>query len=905
MAKTIIAGLTVTIGANTDDFQKKIKEIDRESKNIAKDLKTVSESMKLDPTAIQTYSDKFKLLQEAVDKSKEKVNLAKDAIEALNKDLAEKKVSPEDYAKSMKALTRQLESAEYEYEQNLSALRDYDKATKDATENIKDYDDKTGKASEEQDKLTENIKKTNKAYLVYYERTSDASRGEEEITENVEDYRKEADKAAESTKNLGDIIKGNIIAQVVMKGFEKLVNFAKSLAKHLVDAAKKLASFAVSSVELAAQYQDAVETSKRAFGEFATDAVKFANDQSVALGLYKGDMLEAMNSLGLMFTSLGLTKDQAVVMSEKVVLLAADLRAAFGGDMGEILDALSRGFSTSTRNLRQFGVYISEAEIKAYALAKGIVQTTVDQTKLNRALIDCEKAENNLQKAIAKYGEESLEAKDAEQALIEKTEKLNEVMAGEADAMSSAERETALLGLTQDRLNAIQGQANAESKKYPALINRIAAAFKNMKEEIGERLLPIFEKWLTKFLDFLQSDEGQQTMNAIANAFEKIGEKIDEMLEDGTLKEMINLFIEKAPDIVTKLGEILTKVIDLSPKIFELTEKLLNLFGIETEASKAKKAYKDVKDEVVDMAEKYGTSTEAMRTAIALFAQENGINVSDIYSDWSTYAPLIESYVSDVSKEYKDNLTDKAYDTISNFASDNLVSLQEIYNNWSYWEPQITEYAGSLEDGYDQKFSKTIGYIQQFATDNGLSLGDILSDWTTYEPQIDTWMGTLETDASDLEAAYKEKMDQLPSDAQTAVNKFAGIDWTSADSFHEKVRGWAHSIVGFFKDVIGWFNDAKSLDISEVPTDPGVPDWRYGEDSWDPYDPFGGGVYVPENVSSVASGGVHNSTVNNNNSRSTGDINIYVNSYGMNVEEVADELGAAFANKIRMSGAMI
>ena len=45
--------------------------------------------------------------------------------------------------------------------------------------------------------------------------------------------------------------------------------------------------------------------------------------------------------------------------------------------------------------------------------------------------------------------------------------------------------------------------------------------------------------------------------------------------------------------------------------------------------------------------------------------------------------------------------------------------------------------------------------------------------------------------------------------------------------------------------------------------------------------------------------------VNNNNSRTVGDVNIYVQSYGMYVAEVADELGAAFANKIRMSGEMI
>ena len=43
-----------------------------------------------------------------------------------------------------------------------------------------------------------------------------------------------------------------------------------------------------------------------------------------------------------------------------------------------------------------------------------------------------------------------------------------------------------------------------------------------------------------------------------------------------------------------------------------------------------------------------------------------------------------------------------------------------------------------------------------------------------------------------------------------------------------------------------------------------------------------------------------------NNSRNfSGGINIYVNSYGMNVAEVADELGAAMNRKLRMSGAIL
>ena len=64
-------------------------------------------------------------------------------------------------------------------------------------------------------------------------------------------------------------------------------------------------------------------------------------------------------------------------------------------------------------------------------------------------------------------------------------------------------------------------------------------------------------------------------------------------------------------------------------------------------------------------------------------------------------------------------------------------------------------------------------------------------------------------------------------------------------------------------------------------------------------------IFVPSVDGYILNGNQADRIVNNNNSRNVGDVNIYVNSYGMNVAEVADELGAAFSAKMRMSGAML
>ena len=63
--------------------------------------------------------------------------------------------------------------------------------------------------------------------------------------------------------------------------------------------------------------------------------------------------------------------------------------------------------------------------------------------------------------------------------------------------------------------------------------------------------------------------------------------------------------------------------------------------------------------------------------------------------------------------------------------------------------------------------------------------------------------------------------------------------------------------------------------------------------------------YIPNQDGYILNGNQTDRIVNNNNSRTVGNVNIYVNSYGTNVAEVADELGAAMNRKLRMSGAII
>lgn len=63
--------------------------------------------------------------------------------------------------------------------------------------------------------------------------------------------------------------------------------------------------------------------------------------------------------------------------------------------------------------------------------------------------------------------------------------------------------------------------------------------------------------------------------------------------------------------------------------------------------------------------------------------------------------------------------------------------------------------------------------------------------------------------------------------------------------------------------------------------------------------------FVPNQDGYILNGNQTDRIVNNNNSRTVGDVNVYVTSYGMDLAAVSDELGQAIQNKLRMSGALL
>lgn len=658
MAKSVISGLTITIGADTAKFTTAMKNIDSEARRIAKDLKNVSESLKIDPGNSEAFANKLKLLQEAAGNATSRVEAIKKAIADLNRQYDDSKTRQDLYNQAVKDLKEALDQGKISqdsYKKSLEAVKEqYGKGNisqKEYEEALKKLERQLESANYEQARAVDTLDQ-------YQRETSDTAKdvdklGDEqkETNKEVEEFGNTAEDAGKKTFTLGDAIKANLIASAIQTGLRKIVDLAKSLAKHLADAGKALINFSWDAIGDAAAFKDALGYSVTIFGDTVSKQVQtWVNENTNALRIFKGDLLENMNTFGQLFQTMGLGAEDSFNMASKILSLAADLRAATGKDTPEILEALTDGFTTTTKTLRQFGVRINEAEIKLYALDKGIVKVDVDQTKLRDAILKVKEATEKQNDAFDKYGESSLEYERAAVNVQKAEDNLNKVLGGKVDSLTAAERTTAIYRMMLEQLAPVIGQNKEESGLFNSQLAETRTRLKNLKETIGEELLPTATNLLTTFNEFLDSEEGQEVLQNIIDQFSKWADTIDKMTKDGSLKKFIDDLIEKLPELAESIGIIVTDLLELTPRLSEFADKILGLL-VSIDKLRLSRAWDNAEERIKLFADVWQLHTDTAKKAIVAFAEQNGIELYDVLTNFDGYEPKIIGYIQSIGSE--------------------------------------------------------------------------------------------------------------------------------------------------------------------------------------------------------------------------------------------------------------
>lgn len=238
-------------------------------------------------------------------------------------------------------------------------------------------------------------------------------------------------------------------ANQMQRKFSKLGDQIGSLGQKMtIGLTAPLAAFGVVAVNAASDAAELQDGFNRTFGAMSDDMNKWAETTGNAMGRATQTMQEGAFRFGVILNKI-FDPEQAAKMSQELAERAVDLGSLFNVDDATAMEKLRAGLSGEAEPLKEFGVLMNEAAVKAKALELGIIGVGETMTEE--------------QKVAARY------------ALI-----MEQTASAQGNAADTADS-------TSNRMKAAKEQ------------------FKELSAEVGEKMLPVVNKLLelgSKLLDW-------------------------------------------------------------------------------------------------------------------------------------------------------------------------------------------------------------------------------------------------------------------------------------------------------------------------------------------------------------------------------------------------------------------
>jgi hypothetical protein len=259
---------------------------------------------------------------------------------------------------------------------------------------------------------------------------------------------------------------------------------------------------------MAADIEDAVGATEQIFGNNADSVNAWASKLDTSFGIAKKEALEYSNLMGSMLINIGkLTEQEASKQSAKLIELAGDLTAMYGGSTQDAVRALTGALKGNNTMLDNYGMAVNEALIKQKALELGLMGTS---------------------------GEMTLQAKQG-----------------------------ATLALIWEQTGAAQGQAAREAEGASGAMRALKTEITNLTTELGEVLLPVITPIVTSLKEFVSgirdlSPEAKKMIVIVAGITAAVGPLL---LGLGSLLKMMPLIIAGFTALTGPIGIAVTAIV--------------------------------------------------------------------------------------------------------------------------------------------------------------------------------------------------------------------------------------------------------------------------------------------------------------------------------------------------------
>lgn len=213
----------------------------------------------------------------------------------------------------------------------------------------------------------------------------------DELSGPLEEIRRELRGAGEEAERAGKR------ANAGARGFDRMASgvagLARSAGRGLVTGLKATAvgigvvgaASVAAGAKLVGLAMDAAETASKfatVFADVPGDVGGYLNDLSSRFGLVTKDLQDAASNFGVFGKAAGIPKDALGAFSKDLVSAGTDLASFYNADPTEVFQALRSGLSGEAEPLRQFGIFLSDAAMKAEAATMGLTGELTESQKV-------------------------------------------------------------------------------------------------------------------------------------------------------------------------------------------------------------------------------------------------------------------------------------------------------------------------------------------------------------------------------------------------------------------------------------------------------------------------------------------------------------------------------------------
>ncbi|MDN3173076.1 peptidoglycan endopeptidase EnpA [Enterococcus faecalis] len=349
-------------------------------------------------------------------------------------------------------------------------------------------------------------------------------------------------------------------SDVAWNAFTKIRNGAMIAGAAIAGAGKK-------AFDYASDTNEALNKVEVAFGDNNKVVEDWSKSTLTNIGLAQGTALDLAATYGDMSTSMGIGTEEAAKMSTSLVDLAGDLASFKNIGIDRVNTALNGVFTGETEALKGLGIVMTQTNLEQFAMASGALQSSIDNSKAAKNAMAREKAQDRLNKAIKKHGENSIEARDAQLKLTEAESKGEEVQQAKLDSLSQEELVRLRYNYVMSKTKNSQGDFARTSDQAANATRVFTESIKETSAKLGQGLLPIFTPLIIKATDFVKKGE------EIPDMLENVGAKIEP-----TAKQVIRYFGQAKDYFIDELIPTAKKVGKaIGPGIAEGAKDMFNL----------------------------------------------------------------------------------------------------------------------------------------------------------------------------------------------------------------------------------------------------------------------------------------------------------------------------------------